>query len=159
MKTLFFVLVIPFALFFSESSEFLDYNEPALVEENAFEEDHGEIKILVKVTFGRQSKDCKGFGLCTTIVVTIDDEDIPEKSMFATAVLNENGQITGIFFRKKDMSLRVLKEYFSGSHFLMEEPYEATLSNKKGKKAYLKLKKGNYKMKKTGEGYYVATMK
>lgn len=148
MKTLFLALAIPFALFFSGAPEVVDSNDPTVVVDDMI-----KVTIDIEVSIGRKKKNCGGFGICGKVTVGGFDKPLRGNKAYATVTMDKkSGEATHILFHRKHMSSEVLKKYFSGKHFTVEEDFKDSLV-KKDQKFILMIGEGKYKFKKTKKGF------
>lgn len=124
-------------------SKISDSNPSSNIKENI------KVRINVDVTWGRKSRDCKGFGICD-VDFTIDIEN--RASGFAAT--NNNGVFILEF---SEDGLKTISEHFKSNTILtIEEDY--VLSDKVCKALELKsgytIKTGKYKIQKAIDGAY-----
>ncbi len=109
--------------------------------------DKEDIGIGVEITFGRASRNCRGFGICK-VKLTFD--------LFKSSGENVNGTF---LVRLTPEGVKEVKDYFGSNKIILEEPYvlPQELTNTLDLKPGYTLSAGEYKIQKSRKlGYYVA---
>lgn len=104
------------------------------------------IRIRGRVRFGRASRNCRGFGICSASVGVSG----PGVSVVVSG--NKNGVVTSMEFDLASMTAQQIKTYFSKSTFVVEEAFSVKLDSKEGQLS-LKIGKGEYTLKKSEKGF------
>ena len=102
------------------------------------------------VGFGKPNDDCSGFGIC---VVSADFETgLRDNFGVGKITMDSRGSVSSILFLNESLTKNTVQRHFSGSHFLMEEPYVGKL--KMGEK-YLEIRipAGKYRINKSKSGF------
>ncbi len=105
-----------------------------------------KITAHTKISFGRNSKGCKGFGICTSIWFTFNECTLSTGDDGKTFVLEVPAANAGPY-----------PEQFSQKSFIMEEDYtfpDEFQRNMNLPKPIL-IKAGSYKMEKTSTGFII----
>lgn len=102
------------------------------------------------IGFGKPNADCSGSGIC---MVTADfKNDLRDGFGIAKITVSNNESVDRILLLRKSLSKNTVKKYFSGSHFVMDEPYQGYLKLGDTNQKIL-IPAGKYKIKKTREGF------
>lgn len=113
------------------------------------ETDNLRIRLDARFELGRQSRNCRGFGICSVTVDGSIEEPITNTSVDATVTFDD-GVATSVEFHTEALDPETYKEYFADAIFTIGETFKQTL---KEKKLRILLKKGKYKLRKTKTGF------
>lgn len=113
------------------------------------ETDALRIKLDARFELGRQSRNCRGFGICSVTLGGSIEEPITNTSVDATVTFDD-GVATSIEFHTEALDPDTYKEYFADAIFAIGETFKKTIKEKKLK---IFLKKGKYKLTKTKKGF------
>ncbi len=145
MKTLFMLLV--FGLTFSLSNE--DSAPNPEKEADTLEEYTFDYAKTTKgyIHFGRQKKNCTGFGICRAYISTTNTN----KGTRTTFGFDGN-RIIFLRWARKDVNMDTQKKYFADGVFQVDEDTKFTLESK-GDKFIMWVKEGKYKLEEDGDGF------
>jgi len=115
------------------------------------ETDALRIKLDARFELGRQSRNCRGFGICSVTLGGSIEEPITNTSVDATVTFDD-GVATSIEFHTEALDPDTYKEYFADAIFTVKETFEAVVKKEK-KKLKIIVKKGKYKLVKTKTGF------
>ena len=102
------------------------------------------------IGFGRPNKDCSGSGIC---MVSADFKSgLRDNFGIAKITLSSRGGISNILILRESLTSETIQKHFSGSHFMMESPYQGKLKMG-GKDMEIRIPAGKYKIKKSKEGF------
>ncbi len=102
----------------------------------------------IKITWGRKSKGCRGFGICR-IVITIDIQFKASVNSRGNLVLEANAA-----------GLESVRSHFGSNTITVEEDYplEAEVARQLGLSGDYTVRAGRYTLQPDGNGNYVTTM-
>jgi hypothetical protein len=106
-----------------------------------------DITISITLTFGRASKNCKGFGICkATITITL------KKGSFVA--MNSDGHFALLL---NNDNMKTIKSYFQQDAIILEEDFvlPKEITDKLELKDNYVLKKGKYKVDHRKKGKYI----
>lgn len=151
MKTLLLIFILPFTLCFT------------VPQENTVQEDHllkndklDRISISGKLGFGRNSKNCKGFGICS-FELNAGYEDVFDNSAQVTITM-EGDNVMNISVDANSMSPESIFKYFNDKIFAIGETFKTSVKTEEGIVDLL-IKAGEYELKKTKFGYIIYILK
>lgn len=79
-------------------------------------------KLVLKITVARQ-RDCRGRGICQTVIWENAMALSKENEVIATADINQKKQLTLTINKSDGMSSTVFEKYFSNGLFVCEDDY------------------------------------
>ncbi|THD33140.1 MAG: hypothetical protein DI588_04165 [Flavobacterium johnsoniae] len=102
----------------------------------------------IKITWGRKSKGCRGFGICR-IVITIDVQ--------FKASVNDRGNLV---LEANSEGLESVRSHFGSNTITVEEDYplEAEVARQLGLQGDYTIRAGRYTLQPNGDGNFVTTM-
>jgi hypothetical protein len=120
---------------------------------NQNEADLARAKVIISIDWGRKSRDCSGFGICSiTITVELEPTEI---SFRGTS--NDKGNLS---LELSDTGLKNLRSTFGSNTIILEEDY--TLTDEACKALELRpgytIKAGKYTVKSVGKGLYAVVL-
>ena len=80
------------------------------------------IKVTITVNFGRQSKGCSGFGVCS-VVISAELMARPSNTSGTGTAEVENGKLI-LTLNKSSMTREAMTKYFSNNKFTVEEDFQ-----------------------------------
>ncbi len=102
------------------------------------------------IGFGKPNADCSGSGIC---MVTADFKSgLRDNFGIAKITMGNRGTVNSILILNKSLTKSTVQRHFSGSHFLMEEPYAGKLKMG-GKDMEIRIPAGKYRIQKSKEGF------
>jgi len=103
-------------------------------------------QITIKLTWGKKSKNCRGFGICRFDVSIISDDILRLSDDHSTLMLDVTSA-----------DVKGYESYFFGPTITIEEEYEvpAEVQTALGSDKPLYIRPGKYKCEKTSTGYTI----
>gem|GEM_PF-4304244 len=92
--------------------------------------DNLRIKLDARFELGRQSRNCRGFGICSVTVGGSLEEPITNTSVDATVTFDD-GVATSIEFHTEALDPETYKEYFADAIFTIGETFKETILHTK----------------------------
>jgi hypothetical protein len=82
------------------------------------------MRLTCTINFGRRSKDCTGFGVCSIVLSTeLAATNRPNTNSASGTADVTNGQLS-IAFKKGSMSRETIAKFFPNGKFVVEEDYD-----------------------------------
>jgi hypothetical protein len=82
------------------------------------------MRLTCTINFGRRSKDCSGFGICSIVISTeLAATNRPNTNSASGTADFVNGQLS-IAFKKSSMSRETIAKFFPNGKFVVEEDYQ-----------------------------------
>lgn len=105
-----------------------------------------KITTHTKISFGRNSMGCKGFGICTTLLITFNECTLSTGDDGKTFVLEVPAVKAGSY-----------PEQFAQKNFIMEEDYTfpSEIQRSMNLAKPILIKAGSYKMEKSSTGFTI----
>ena len=106
-------------------------------------------RLSIKVTWGRKSKGCRGFGICR-VIITVEFQ-------FFRATTNDRGNLV---LEATGEGLEAVRSHFGSNTITVEEDYtlEADVARQLGLPADYTVRSGRYTLEADGNGNYITTM-